>query len=44
VIKPKTFGLAGRVAHMWDEGIWWRNLRERDYLEDPVVERRIILR
>jgi hypothetical protein len=25
-------------------GIWWENLRERDYLEDPCVDRRIILR
>jgi len=24
-------------------GFWWRNLRERDYLEDPVVDGRIIL-
>jgi hypothetical protein len=23
---------------------WWRNLRERDYLEDPGVDERIILR
>ena len=25
-------------------GFWWGNLRERDYLEDPGVDRRIILR
>jgi hypothetical protein len=25
-------------------GIWWRNLREREHLEDPGVDRRIILR
>jgi hypothetical protein len=25
-------------------GIWWENLRERYYLEDPGVDRRIILR
>jgi len=25
-------------------GFWWENLRERDYLEDPGVDRRIILR
>jgi len=24
--------------------IWWGNLRERDYLEDPDVDERIILR
>jgi hypothetical protein len=23
---------------------WWRNLRERDHLEDPYVDRRILLR
>jgi len=25
-------------------GFWWGNLRERDYLEDPGVDERIILR
>jgi hypothetical protein len=25
-------------------GFWWGNLRERGHLEDPVVDRRIILR
>jgi len=25
-------------------GFWWGNLRERDYLEDPGIEGRIILR
>jgi hypothetical protein len=25
-------------------GFWWRNLRERDHLEDPDVDYRIILR
>jgi hypothetical protein len=25
-------------------GFWRRNLRKRDHLEDPVVDRRIILR
>ena len=25
-------------------GVWWRNLRERDLLEDPGIGRRIILR
>jgi len=25
-------------------GFWWGNLKERDHLEDPVVNERIILR
>jgi hypothetical protein len=25
-------------------GFWWENLREKDHLEDPGVDRRIILR
>ena len=25
-------------------GFWWRNLRERDHLEDPCVYRKIMLR
>jgi hypothetical protein len=25
-------------------GFWWGNLRERDHLEDPGLDRRIILR
>jgi hypothetical protein len=25
-------------------GFWWRNLRERDHLEDPVIDDRVILR
>ena len=25
-------------------GFWWGNLRERDYLEDPGLDGRIILR
>jgi len=26
------------------KGFWWGNLREREYLEDPGVDGRIILR
>jgi hypothetical protein len=29
----------GRVI----SGLWWGNLRERDYMEDPGVDGRIIL-
>jgi len=25
-------------------GVWWGNLRERDHLEDPGIDRRIILK
>jgi len=25
-------------------GLWWGNVRERDYLEDPVADGRTILR
>jgi hypothetical protein len=25
-------------------GLWWGNLRERDYLKDPGIDGRIILR
>jgi hypothetical protein len=25
-------------------GLWWRNLRERDHLEDPGIDGRIILK
>ena len=36
------------VAHMRDRvvytGLWWGNLGERDHLEDPRIDRRIILR
>jgi hypothetical protein len=35
------------VGHVWRRGmyrVWWENLRERDHLEDPGIDRRIILR
>ena len=37
---------AGHVARMGERrgyaGFWWRNLRERDHLEDPGVDARIL--
>jgi len=39
---------AGHVARMGRgevyTGVWWGNLRERDHLEDPGLDGRIILR
>ena len=38
---------AGYVAHMGERtnttGVWWGNLRDRDYAEDPGIGRRTIL-
>jgi hypothetical protein len=41
----------GRVCSVYGErsgevytGFWWRTLRERDHLEDPGIDERIILR
>jgi hypothetical protein len=40
--------LAGHVARMarryMDTGIWWGNLKEKDHLEDPAEDNRIILK
>ena len=48
VIKSKRMRWAGHVARMVrrevHRGLWWRNLRERDHLEDLVVYRKIILK
>ena len=48
VIKSRRMRWAGHVAHVGREeaytGFWWRNLRERDHLEDPDIDGRIILR
>ena len=48
VIKSRTMRWAGHVARMGSReectGFWWGNLRERDYLGDPGVNGRIILR
>ena len=48
VIKSRRMGWAGHVACMGRgkayTGFWCGNLRERDSLEDPAVDGRIILR
>jgi len=48
VTKSRRLGWAGHVERMGRReaytGFWWGNLRERDHLGDPGVNRRIILR
>jgi hypothetical protein len=50
VIKSGTMRWAGHVARMGErrgevyKRFWWGNLGERDNLEDPCVDGRIILR
>jgi len=48
VVKSRRLRRAGNVACVGSgevyTGFWWGNLRERDHLEDPRVDGRIILR
>jgi hypothetical protein len=43
MIKSRSMRWAGHVAEPYT-GYWWRNLRDRDHLEDPGVDRKVILR
>jgi hypothetical protein len=48
VIKSRRLRWAGHVARMGERSgayrVWWGNLRVGDHLENPVVDRRIILK
>ena len=48
VIKSRRMRWAGHVARMWERRgpymVWWGTLNERDHLEEPGVDGRIILR
>jgi hypothetical protein len=44
VIKSRRMRWAGHVERMVYTGFWWGNIRERNHLEDPAIDGRIVLR
>jgi hypothetical protein len=49
VIKSRLMRWEGNVARMGEReetctGFWWRNMMERDHLEEPGVDERILLK
>jgi hypothetical protein len=48
VFKSSRISWAGHVAHVGERRViywyWWVNLRERDHVENPIVDGLIILK
>jgi hypothetical protein len=44
IVKNEMGGGCNTYGERESEGWWWGNVRERDNLEDPGVDGRIILR
>ena len=44
VIESRRMRWVGHVVVETYSGVWWGNLRERNHLEDPGVDGRIMLR
>jgi hypothetical protein len=48
-MESRRVGWAGHVARMGEKSgayrmFWWRNLTERDHLENAGIDRRVILK
>jgi hypothetical protein len=48
LIKPRRMGWAGHIAHKGEmrnaHKFWLENLEERDHLEDPGIDGKIMLK